>query len=222
MALRPTQPLTEMSTRSIWLRRPVRNADNLPTSCAVVTKSGNLNFLESFGPVQACKGTALPLPFILQGISARSSSKHSTVYTAATFTKLNTAWQIFVDTSSIEFCPTWTTNLQRTGRILLGPSVKFGFSRTHCSPSQKLLNDSTLRSSAPKWITGAQVMLEVRREVHLECWVKQGCRSAASEETCVCNVYWTVHHCNSSRMKDQLDVTCYFISLLMCSTCFGH
>ena len=24
------------------------------------------------------------------------------------------------------------------------------------------------------------------------------------------------------RMKDQLDVTCYFISLLMCSTCFGH
>jgi hypothetical protein len=26
----------------------------------------------------------------------------------------------------------------------------------------------------------------------------------------------------SWRMKDQLDVTCYFISLLMCSTCFGH
>ena len=23
-------------------------------------------------------------------------------------------------------------------------------------------------------------------------------------------------------MQDQLDVTCYFISLLMCSTCFGH
>jgi len=23
-------------------------------------------------------------------------------------------------------------------------------------------------------------------------------------------------------MKDQLDVTCYFISLLMCSTCFAH
>ena len=36
------------------------------------------------------------------------------------------------------------------------------------------------------------------------------------------NVYWTVHHCNSWRMKDQLDVTCYFISLIMCSTCFGH
>jgi len=24
------------------------------------------------------------------------------------------------------------------------------------------------------------------------------------------------------RIKDLLDVTCYFISLLMCSTCFGH
>jgi len=26
-------------------------------------KSGNLNFLEPFGPLQACKGTALPLRF---------------------------------------------------------------------------------------------------------------------------------------------------------------
>ena len=32
----------------------------LPTSCAVVTKSGNLNFLETSGPAQACDGTALP------------------------------------------------------------------------------------------------------------------------------------------------------------------
>jgi len=31
-----------------------------------------------------------------------------------------------------------------------------------------------------------------------------------------------VHHCDSLRIKDQLDTTCYFISLLMCSTCFGH
>ena len=33
----------------------------LPPSCAVVTKSGNLNFLEPFGHLQACNGTALPL-----------------------------------------------------------------------------------------------------------------------------------------------------------------
>ena len=40
----------------------MRNADNLLPSCAVVTKSGSLKFLEHSGPVQACNGTALPLP----------------------------------------------------------------------------------------------------------------------------------------------------------------
>ena len=39
----------------------MRKADNLPPSCAVVTKSGNLNFMEPSGPVQACNGIALPL-----------------------------------------------------------------------------------------------------------------------------------------------------------------
>ena len=34
---------------------------SLPLSCAVVTKSGNLNFLEPSGSVQACNGTALHL-----------------------------------------------------------------------------------------------------------------------------------------------------------------
>jgi len=32
----------------------------LPLSCAVVMKSGNLNFLEPCGPLQACNGTAVP------------------------------------------------------------------------------------------------------------------------------------------------------------------
>ena len=61
MALGSTQPLTEMSSRSIsWgKKRPMLKADDLPPSCAVVTKSGNLNFLEPSGPVQACNGTAL-------------------------------------------------------------------------------------------------------------------------------------------------------------------
>jgi hypothetical protein len=36
----------------------------LPPYCAVVKKSGNLNFLESSGPLQACNGIALPLPYI--------------------------------------------------------------------------------------------------------------------------------------------------------------
>jgi len=66
MALGSTQPLTEMGTKSIsWgQRRPVRKADNLPPSCAVVTKSGKLIFLEPSGPVQACNGAALPLPLL--------------------------------------------------------------------------------------------------------------------------------------------------------------
>ena len=62
MALGSTQLLTEISTRSIsWgLRRSVRKADNLPQSCAVVTKCGNLKFLEYSGSLRACNGTGLP------------------------------------------------------------------------------------------------------------------------------------------------------------------
>ena len=37
----------------------MRKADNLPPSCAIVMKSGNLNFLEPSGPLQACNGTDL-------------------------------------------------------------------------------------------------------------------------------------------------------------------
>jgi len=37
----------------------------LPPTCAVVMKSGHLNFLEHSGPLQACNGTALPLPLPL-------------------------------------------------------------------------------------------------------------------------------------------------------------
>ena len=41
----------------------MRKADNLPPSCAVVTKSGILNFLEPSGLIQACNGTAWFLLF---------------------------------------------------------------------------------------------------------------------------------------------------------------
>jgi hypothetical protein len=54
------QPLTEMSTRSIsrgTCGRCVR-LTTLPPSCAVVKKSGNLNFLEPSGSPQPCNGTA--------------------------------------------------------------------------------------------------------------------------------------------------------------------
>jgi len=43
------------------VKRPVRNAHNLTPCCAVVTKSGNRNFLEPSSPIRASNGTALPL-----------------------------------------------------------------------------------------------------------------------------------------------------------------
>jgi len=36
------------------------------------------------------------------------------------------------------------------------------------------------------------------------------------------DVYWTVHHCDNWRIKNQLDAIYYFIVLLISSTCFGH
>jgi hypothetical protein len=38
----------------------VRKAETLQPSSAVVMQSGNLNFLEPYGPVQTCNGTAIP------------------------------------------------------------------------------------------------------------------------------------------------------------------
>jgi len=46
----------------------VRKADNLPSSCAVVMKSGNLNVLGPSGPLQACNGTALSFTFTTSSI----------------------------------------------------------------------------------------------------------------------------------------------------------
>ena len=53
----------------------MRKADNLPQTYAVVTKSGNLNFLEPSAPVQTCNGTALPLPYSLLGLFLNSLIK---------------------------------------------------------------------------------------------------------------------------------------------------
>ena len=61
-ALGSTQPLTEMSTGAFPGGKGGRCVGRtiLPPSCAVVTLSGNLNFLEPSGPLQASNGTALP------------------------------------------------------------------------------------------------------------------------------------------------------------------
>jgi len=53
----------------------VRKADNLPPSRAVITKSGNLNFLETSGPLRACNGTALPFYLYIRTNKHKQKSK---------------------------------------------------------------------------------------------------------------------------------------------------
>jgi len=49
----------------------VRKADNLPPSCTVVTKSGNLNFVEPSEPLRACNGTAAAMTACLNETDCR-------------------------------------------------------------------------------------------------------------------------------------------------------
>ena len=81
------EPLTEMCTRSIsWGKggRLVR-LTTLPPSCTIVMKSGNLNFLEHSGLLQACNGADLPWErpssdlYIVKNL-VRSHTKNSHVY----------------------------------------------------------------------------------------------------------------------------------------------
>ena len=53
----------------------------LPPSSAVVMKSGNLNFLEPSGPLQACNGTALPssITYIINPVTKQKSQKVQSV-----------------------------------------------------------------------------------------------------------------------------------------------
>jgi len=53
----------------------------LPPFCAVVTKSGNLNFLETSGPVQACNWTDLHLPLHVSADYVHFIRRNNCVYT---------------------------------------------------------------------------------------------------------------------------------------------
>ena len=65
MALRLTQPLTEMSIRNISWGKGGRCVDltTYHLHVPLVLKCGNLNLLEPSEPVQACNGIAVPLPY---------------------------------------------------------------------------------------------------------------------------------------------------------------
>ena len=89
MALGLTRTLTEMSIPGVFPGgnggRCVR-LTTLPPSCAIVMKSGNLNFLEPSGPLQACNGTDLPLTFICIYYCSFSTTEMSYLKTHVTET----------------------------------------------------------------------------------------------------------------------------------------
>ena len=71
-----------MSTGSIsWGDKGGRSVSltTLPASCAVVRKSGELIFLETSGPLQACNGAALHLPLLLEKINQAQPSNFNTL-----------------------------------------------------------------------------------------------------------------------------------------------
>jgi len=68
----------------------------LPPSRAVVMKSGNLNFLEPSGPLQACNGTDLPLPFHLHNLSDHTMALRSTQPLTEMSTR-NISWEVKTD-----------------------------------------------------------------------------------------------------------------------------
>ena len=52
----------------------------LPSSRVVVMKSGNLNFLETSGPLQVCNETALPLPLQISNDFNTSSIQYTDIH----------------------------------------------------------------------------------------------------------------------------------------------
>jgi hypothetical protein len=64
MALRSTQPLTEMSTRKIpgGKGRPTRKADSLTAICEQISKKcGSLDVSQPYGPLRPVTGITLPV-----------------------------------------------------------------------------------------------------------------------------------------------------------------
>jgi len=56
------------SNRNVYQGGRCVRLTTLPPSCAVIMKSGNLNFLEPSGSLQACNGSDLPFTVFLKYI----------------------------------------------------------------------------------------------------------------------------------------------------------
>ena len=82
----------------------MRKADNLPPSCAIVTRSGSLNFLEPYGPVQACNGTALPF-FISTKISLSHYAILTHVHRTPKYNIFHTFLYFYLDNETFNSAP---------------------------------------------------------------------------------------------------------------------
>jgi len=93
----------------------------LPPSCAVVMKSGNLNFLEPSGQLQACNGTALPFDYTNQTEVHLCCVSHKGV-----------------------ICPTFTCQEIRRGTVTTarnGPrNIQSNYKRSHFSDCDLSIN----------------------------------------------------------------------------------
>jgi len=112
MALGSTLPLPEMSTRLFPGCKGGRcvRLTTLPPSCAVVTKSGNLNFLEPSGPLQACNGTALPYYYYYYWVQFILFQSYITTTITTTTTTAVTTTSATTTTATITITTTSTTD----------------------------------------------------------------------------------------------------------------
>ena len=91
----------------------------------------------------------------------------------------------------------------------------------NCSWIRKKWHDTRLSNSSCRYSCVCEMWCDVNCSVsfspsrfRLHCVLHQWCQRAAN---CI-----LIKSADGWRMKDQLDVTCSFISLIMRSTCFGH
>ena len=129
------------------------------------------------------------------------------------------------DSSFLKYYAVWICNqLSKSGRSLIPPYSDKAVPNPEGSKFPKRLSLFTNRQYFMFWKTwifrefyclrDCLTCSIIRLHQSLVIYIKQKLLAVTRSMEIKYKYYW--------RIKDQLDVTCYFISLLMCSTCFGH
>ena len=156
MALGSTQPLTEMSTRNISWGVKAAGAKGWPYQfyVPIVLKCGNLSLLEPLGPVQACNGIALPLPFTtpwmctveLWWLDCRNthnrviSFKLQHIYSSEVLSPVPIIWRVPKDGPNVNSVPLQEKNTrgQSRSQALYWMSGSDLFLKSHWTVSEKV------------------------------------------------------------------------------------